>query len=270
MIGETVQGNGHWYETDHNCYVWSGACGAFVPTGLAPPPGEGSGETVHPGAGGIGAVASPTGRPVPIVVDIYHYDRVSGFAQAYNAGVRGVIHKATTGSGGRDDQYHNRRQAALDAGLLWGAYHWGTAAPANVQADNFLQWTDPDEHTLVALDFEVDHSSQMTLEGAHEFLAEIEQRLGRKAVLYSGSTIKGALGSRNDSFFGSHRLWLAQYGSTPRVQASWSSYWLWQYTDGTAGPAPHSAPGIPGDARGNLDCNHFAGTEDELREQWAS
>ena len=63
---------------------------------------------------------------VPLVVDISHGDRVDSFARARDAGLRGVIHKATTGATGRDDAYKPRRQLARDANLLWGAYHWGT------------------------------------------------------------------------------------------------------------------------------------------------
>lgn len=251
VIGEAVQGNAHWFMTDGNAFVWSGACGPLETLGV--------GQTAPPGAAGV-----------PLVVDIYHGDRVASFATARNAGVLGVIHKATTGGTGIDDAYADRRQPALDAGLLWGAYHWGTAAPIKKQVDNFLSVAKPDDSTLVALDFEEDPGNQMTLQGARDFLGEIEKRLGRRAVLYSGATIKGALGSAKDTFFGRHRLWLAQYGSTPVVQASWDSYWLWQHTDGTAGPAPHSAPGIPGNANGELDCNKFHGAPDQLAAEWAS
>jgi len=33
-----------------------------------------------------------------------------------------------------------------------------------------------------------------------------------------------------DPFFGARRLWLAQSVSTPKCQASWSTWWLWQYS----------------------------------------
>ena len=37
----------------------------------------------------------------------------------------GIIHKATQGSGFSDPVYVQRREAAKNAGLLWGAYHFG-------------------------------------------------------------------------------------------------------------------------------------------------
>lgn len=265
VIGEAVEGNSHWYRAEQNNYVWAGACGLLVPLGTGD-----STPAESPAGPSSDAAASPTGRQVPIVVDIYHGDRVVSFTTARNAGVRGVIHKATTGATGRDDAYRDRREQALEAGLLWGAYHWGTARPAVDQVKNFLEWARPDDRTLVALDFEDDANNQMTLQRAREFLTELSDKLGRRAVIYSGHTLKGALGETNDPFFGAHRLWLAQYGPVPRVQASWSSYWLWQYTDGRFGPEPRQAPGIPGNAHGELDCNHYAGSAEQLEAEWAS
>ena len=240
--GDAVEGNTQWFLTDANAYVWSGDCAPLVL----------SGDTV------------------PNVVDIAHGDSVTSFAQAQAAGVVGIIHKATTGATGHDPAYAGRRQAAIAAGLLWGAYHWGTAAPIDQQLANFLDTAQPDGNTLVALDFEADPGDQMTLDGARQFLKGIEAKLGRRAVLYSGILIKTSLGTTADPFFGAHRLWLSQYGNQPIVQASWSTFWLWQYTDGTAGPGPYSAPGIPGDSAGHLDCNHYMGSADQLHRQWAS
>jgi GH25 family lysozyme M1 (1,4-beta-N-acetylmuramidase) len=248
VIGEAVQGNAHWYQTDGNGFVWSGACGPLELTGAGPAPAP-----------------PPDPAAVPLVVDIYHGDRVTSFATARNAGVLGIIHKATTGGTGIDDAYADRRQKALDAGLLWGAYHWGTAAPIGKQVDNFLRVAKPDDTTLVALDFEDDPGNQMTLQGARDFLTQIETRLGRRAVIYSGHTLKGALGNAKDPFFGQHRLWLAQYGPTPVPQASWAKHWLWQYSAGQA-----QVPGIPGNANGELDCNRFHGQPDQLAAEWAS
>jgi hypothetical protein len=244
-VGEAVQGNAHWFLTDEQAYIWSGGCGPFEPLPSA-------------------------GNGVPMVVDISHGDGVSNFALARASGLVGVIHKATTGGTGRDDAYKARRTDAAAAGLLWGAYHWGTARPVSEQLDNFLSWAEPDDNTLVALDYEPTPGNQMTLDVARQFLQGIQDRLGRKAVLYSGSTLKDALGSKKDPFFGAHRLWLAQYGSNPSVQLSWDRFWLWQYTDGISGPDPKTMPGIPGDSAGHLDCDRYVGTEEQLRAEWAS
>jgi hypothetical protein len=46
--------------------------------------------------------------------------------------------------------------------------------------------------------------------------------------------------------------------------------WLWQYTDNTKGIKPNRVPGIPGDSKGNLDCNSYDGTRAQLNDEWAS
>ena len=256
-VGEAVQGNAHWYHTADGPYLWAGACGALQPvTGGA--------------AAGSGAGRAARLNQTPLVVDISHGDGVISFTDAKAAGLVGVIHKATTGATGRDDAYAGRRAAALQAGLLWGAYHWGTAAPIADQVQNFLDWARPDATTLVALDFEPTPGNQMTLDGARAFCQQILTTLGRRAVIYSGDTLKSALGNTVDPFFGAHRLWLAQYGNTPSVQASWPSFWLWQYTDGQFGPGIKTVPGIPGDSQGRLDCDYFEGDAAALAGQWSS
>ena len=140
-----------------------------------------------------------------------------------------------------------------------------------MQIGNFLKHAAPDDKTLVALDFEKSPPYTMSLEQARDFLTKIEQKLGRKAVLYSGNLIKEQLGGRKDAFFGSHRLWLAHYAAAPQTQKSWSGAWLWQYTDGTkAGPQPKTVDGIKGNSKGELDCNSYDGTVNQLAAEWAS
>jgi GH25 family lysozyme M1 (1,4-beta-N-acetylmuramidase) len=207
---------------------------------------------------------------VPLIVDLYHGDAVTSFQTARDAGLLAVIHKATTGATGRDDAYKSRRQLARAANLLWGAYHWGTNAPVEDQVSSFLEWAEPDAKTLMVLDYERTGGNQMTLAQAQDFLTLLGEKLARKPIIYGGALLKENLGNNKDSFFGGHRLWLAQYGNHPRVQASWDNFWLWQYTDGADGPDPKTVPGIPGNNKGLLDCSHYVGTAEKLAEDWSS
>jgi lysozyme len=204
-----------------------------------------------------------------LVVDLYHGDEVISFARAKRAGIRGIIHKASEGADIVDPAYAARRQRVLNDGMLWGAYHFGTGADVDDQVNNFLRAAAPDDDTLVALDFESNGQDTMSLDQARQFLTAIETRLGRKAVLYSGDLIKEQLGDQVDPFFGSHRLWLAEYGPVPRVPASWSQAWLWQYSGDGIGPDPKTVVGIPG-AGGGLDCNSYTGSPADLAAEWAS
>jgi lysozyme len=215
--------------------------------------------------------------PKTCVVDLYHNDRVTSFAQAAQAGIVGIIHKASTGATGQDDGYNERIGPAQQAGLLWGAYHWGTAADVDQQISNFLGVINPSPNpisaldgVLIALDFETtalgDGSDDtMSLAQAREFVGKLDAILGRNVVIYSGDLLKSGLGNTADPFWGAHRLWLAEYcNPPPSCQASWQQPWLWQFT------GSGSCAGIPGDAKGNVDCNAYFGSMAELQAQWAS
>jgi len=204
-----------------------------------------------------------------MVVDLSHYDPAQDYAAVCAAGVVGVIYKATQGTGFTDSTYESQRTAALKAGLKWGAYHFGDSSDINRQIANFLSFAQIDVESLFALDFEDNGSSTMSLDQAKQFISGVENGLGRpgECVLYSGNLIKECLGSRQDDFWSSRRLWLAQYGSSPSWPPAWKSFWLWQYTDGTSGPHPHTVNGC--DA-GGVDCNSYDGTPTQLAAEWAS
>jgi GH25 family lysozyme M1 (1,4-beta-N-acetylmuramidase) len=204
-----------------------------------------------------------------LVVDLSHYDPAQDYESVKAAGVVGVIYKATQGTGYCDPTYAKQRTAALRAGLLWGAYHFGDASDVDAQVANFLGYAEIDADTLFCLDFEDDGDNTMSLSQAHDFICGVEDGLSRpgECVLYSGNLIKECLGDRPDDFWGSRRLWLAQYSSTPSWPAAWDSFWLWQYTDGADGPKPHTVDGC--DA-GGIDCNSYDGDPEQLAAEWAS
>jgi hypothetical protein len=268
-IGDAVQGNSKWYKTADDGYLWSGACSALT---TAPDATDTLTASISGSAHGTTDYAGKLGA-IPMVVDISHGDGVTNFRDAKAAGVVGIIHKATTGATGRTEFYAERRQQAREAGLLWGAYHWGTSADVRAQVENYLTYAAPDDETLMALDFEKTVGNQMTLQDCINFCQQILTQKKRKVVIYSGSTMKENLARRKDDFLGGHRLWLAQYGPKPACQDSWDSFWLWQYTDGidnTGAGICTRVPGLTGDYRGHLDCNYYAGDADQLRSEWVS
>jgi len=199
-----------------------------------------------------------------VVIDISHHNANPDFQQAKVAGILGVIHKATQGLTYKDPMYLTNRQKALDAGLLWGAYHFGDGTDGAAQADFFLSVATPGPDTLVVLDFEPNtQGATMSLDGARAFVSEVNTNLGRFPGLYSGSLIKQQLGNNTDPILAQCFFWLAQYGSTAVVPANWPTWTLWQYTDGNVGPQPHSVTGI-----GNCDRDKFNGDSDDLNKLW--
>ena len=202
--------------------------------------------------------------PLNVVIDISHHNANPDFQQAKAAGIVGVIHKATQGLNFTDSMYVTNRQKALDAGLLWGAYHFGDGSDGTAQADFFLSVVNPGPDTLLVLDFEPNtQGPSMSLVGARAFVSEVNARVGRFPGLYSGSLIKQLLGNNHDPVLAQCFFWLAQYGSNAVVPANWPTWTLWQYTDGNVGPQPHSVSGI-----GNCDRDKFNGDLDALNKLW--
>ena len=200
----------------------------------------------------------------PLVADMNHNNTVI-FDRIVAAGIIGVIHKATQGSGFTDHLYALRRQLAKRVGLCWGAYHFNDGSDVEKQVQHFLDVAQPDEHTSLWLDFEDNPRSNMSIDQAREFLQLVDKKTGRYCGIYGGNRIKENL-PHPDAFFGKHRLWLCQYGPVAKIPNSWQNYFLWQYTGDGVGPKPHSVPGLePG-----ADLNTYGGTVDELRRNWAN
>lgn len=200
------------------------------------------------------------------VVDLSHHNGQVQFRKARDSGILGVIQKATQGEGFVDPTFHKNRKAALESGLLFGAYHFGTGSSGVSQAEHFLKTVIPDEKTVVVLDFEDNHAgTSMTLEEGRAFATHVFMSLNRWPVLYSGHTIKNALKGTVDPVLKNCPFWLAQYGPTPVVPPCWETWTLWQYTDGAQGTKPHDVPGV-----GRCDRDMFQGDEARLRKWWGS
>jgi len=203
------------------------------------------------------------------VVDLSHWDPASDYEAVRAAGVSGVIYKSTQGTGYTDPTYYSQKKAALKAGLLWGSFHFGDCSDPEYQAENYVAFTKIGDGELFCLDFEDNQDCSMSINQAQTFILTVEKALNRdsQCVFYSGNRVKDLLGTKHNAFLGERRLWLAQYGNTPKVQASWSEkgYWLWQYTDGVYGPTPHEVDGI-----GPCDCNISAFSDADLAAQWAT
>ncbi len=198
------------------------------------------------------------------VLDLSHHNTVLSFTAVKDAGIVGVIHKATEGTGYVDPNYAGRKIEFVKAGLLWGAYHFVHPGNISAQVDKFLSVTGIDPNMLYALDWEASTTGTANEADAVRFLQLLEQKTGRKGVVYSGNVAKEQIHG-NNTYIGSHRLWLAQYSTATKVQRSWKAWWLWQYSDGKNGPQPHGCPGVSGD----VDTNAWAGTDAELRQQWS-
>ncbi len=194
-----------------------------------------------------------------VVLDLSHWNPVTSWQTIKAAGTVGVIHKATQGVSYVDPTYHARRQDALHAGLLWGAYHFGEAGPALPQVRHFLDTVQPTPTDLLVLDFEP-CAATMTQEGAELFVDEVYLQTGRWCGLYSGMAFcQETLGSGTETPLARCWLWLARYNvRPPEVPPAWETWSLWQYCDNG------TVPGV----EGYCDRNKFNGTLEQLYRLW--
>jgi lysozyme len=201
-----------------------------------------------------------------VVVDLSHHNTVTSFQAVKAAGILGIIHKATEGTTFVDGDYGERRVQAMDAGLLWGAYHFGVRGDVPGQANHFLDTVNPGPTDLLVLDFEPNpRENTMRLAEAEEFVARVQEQTGRFPGVYSGQAfIRAQLGNRTDTILKNCFLWIARYSAQlPQVPPAFPTFTLWQYTDGSAGLQPHWVPGI-----GRCDRDKFNGDEAGLRRLW--
>lgn len=188
------------------------------------------------------------------------------FATAKANGMMAVFHKATQYTDFTDDTYASRRIEATNAGLLWGAYHFGAGGDGVAQANFFLEKAQPDGQTLLVLDFErstTGSETTMSVAEARDFVNQIYAKTGKYPGIYGGSTLKDDLQAAADPTLSKCWLWIAQYGETVHLPNGWDTYTFWQYTDGTRGPGP-----VPVDGIGHCDRDLFQGNEETLNAFW--
>lgn len=206
--------------------------------------------------------------PVPgfnAVIDLSHHNAVTDWKTVASHGIVAVIHKATEGATFRDPLHSGRRKKAKDSSLLWGSYHYASAADPALQVANFLDHAAPSDDELICLDYEPSRAGpDMSLDQMTAFVELIRAETGRFPVIYGGRLLREATTGIASSVLAQCRLWHARHAPEPDdLPPLWPTWTLWQYTDGHAGEPPHQAAGI-----GPCDRDTFNGTEAEFRAAW--
>ena len=198
------------------------------------------------------------------IIDISHHENPIDFEKVAGDGIIAIIAKATEGVTWVDPAYAKFKRAAAKYDFLWGSYHFGTGADATAQVEHYLATARPNKNELFCLDFEENPSgTSMTLNQARNFVTRFEEQTGRYPLLYGGGWLKTQLNGKEDKVLSQCLLWISQYGPKPILPPGWKKYALWQYTDGRAGPEPHTVNGI-----GPCDRNQYNGTITQLRRVW--
>ncbi|MCB0645466.1 MAG: peptidoglycan-binding protein [Saprospiraceae bacterium] len=205
------------------------------------------------------------------VFDISHSNESVDLQKARKSGMLAVFHKATQSLGStlfHDLTYASRRASANAAGLLWGAYHFGSGGSGKLQAQAFLSYAKPDGKTLLVLDFEPNTTqgeTTMQLAEAVDFVNEIFNETGKYPGIYSGNLLQEVSTQPDYAQLNKCWLWKAQYGSTVHIPPGWQTYTFWQYTDGSVGPLVEEVEGV-----GKCDRDVFNGNEEALRLFWSA
>lgn len=230
-------------------------------------------------------------RPVANVLDMFHGDnreKIPDFAALKAAGIFAIWHKASQGLHYVDPKYQERRKAAQDAGLLFGAYHFQDATDPDNQADKFLEASGVSSSApQIALANDFEDGGHAALHQCVAIMGNIDRNSppGIHSVLYSGNrireTLKAPVGGHvaqdmlgAAQFFAMHRLWLAEYGPHENIP------WPWNVPNGNGKDvnAPMTAPGIwlwqfsekgrVNPVVGNVDVNFYNGTAEQLAANW--
>lgn len=171
--------------------------------------------------------------PGPDVVDLSHHNPDPDWGKMLDAGVVGVILKATESTTYKDPTLYKRGSEARKAGLKVATYHFLRPQPIKDQINHYLNVVNPVEGERMVLDHEDAGVSLEKLIDCFEYLQD--RRPDVQLTLYSGHLIKEQLnGSRNVYLSENVSLWIAHYttAKAPKwPKETWPAWSLWQYTD---------------------------------------
>jgi lysozyme len=189
-------------------------------------------------------------------IDVSKFQPSVSWSEVKQAGYVFAFARATYGSHEVDPYFNSHWQGMKDAGVARGPYHFFvTAEDATAQADLFVRTVGglaPGDLPPV-LDVEAQSGTGGGLvSGVQTWLNVVEQRLGRRPVIYTGP----AFWNENlTGGFGGYPLWVAEYGvSSPKPVKGWDAWTFWQHSE------TGSVPGISG----NVDLDYFNGSLSDL------
>ncbi|MEK1891504.1 MAG: GH25 family lysozyme [Phyllobacterium sp.] len=169
--------------------------------------------------------------------------------------------------------YQTRRILAKALGLKWGAYHLARPGNPIEQANHFVDYAEPSDDELVAIDIEDnDPAKFMSLQDAEIFAEHIKFRIGRYPVLYTNGTTARYIADHRLEFpiLSRLQLWYARYESdiAPHFpKGNWRDYALWQFTS-QSNCSKQKCPYRPAGTNRDIDVNITDMTVAQLRRAW--
>ena len=203
---------------------------------------------------------------IDAVIDLSHWQGLIDFNALRDAGILGVILKATQGSHGVDSTFTHKLLRAHDADLLIGAYHFADDSPPAMQAAHFL--TVASGIPLLAIDIEPNpRGGSITVMGAAELVHCMHHIRPHLPKIYIGKYGPDGRGTDlPNSILSRCDLWVPKYHHASAtlgahdLPSGWTDWMLWQ----------HTSTGRVAGYGGDVDRSRFNGTEDELKAWWES
>ena len=194
-------------------------------------------------------------------IDVSKWQGRIDWIKVKEVGVQFAFIKASQGTSYQDPLFTGNWQAAREAGILRGAYHYfHPKLDAIRQARFFHQQFQEDPGELPpALDLEAPELTGLPLAASiSKFLQELENLTGQKAILYTSPGFWNSyLTPYPPEWAHLHPLWIAHYGvGRPTIPYPWVNYTFWQYTNRGEVAGITSFPA----RRPRVDLNWFHGT----------
>jgi lysozyme len=196
------------------------------------------------------AGAGPAAAAGPYLegIDVSKWQGQVRWVDVKNAGVRFVIAKATGGTVTADPdtvdpQWARNRTRLRKVGIPFGAYHFAgpdtSPGDAVAEADHFVDTAQlTGKNLLPVLDLERHNNldSAALIEWARAFLARVEERLGVKAMIYTGFYFwRDHMANTTWFADNGYRLWIAQWDVAEADLILPANNWggkgwaMWQY-----------------------------------------
>jgi GH25 family lysozyme M1 (1,4-beta-N-acetylmuramidase) len=194
----------------------------------------------------------PYDPSAPQFVDVSHYHPVIDFG-AYVQAAKGaaLAFKVTEGSY-LDPTANAHLDGAEQHGLIAIGYEYGL-----LNVNSFLQYFSPKPGRIPVLDFE---GASISVSAAENWISAVKAAYGRYPWFY-GHAEWLAQGAPTGTEVQNCPYWGARYGGPLEIPAGVGTPVAFQFTDGSAGPQPHTFPGVSG----NCDVNMLIVSQGELR-----
>jgi lysozyme len=172
-------------------------------------------------------------------IDISHHQGSIDWKKlAAQPNVRFAIIKATEGGDHRDTRFAENWQAAKEAGIVRGAYHFFTfSRPGREQAQNVLSTVPVESGTLpIAIDLEftgncgkVPKREELSAE-INDFLGVLKAAYPGKPIFYLNQQFFDQYLKGNEASFPEHHLWLRSIAAEPD-RGDCGHWSIWQFAD---------------------------------------